>query len=329
MKILIAGFGSIGRRHFKNIIEMKPQAQMALLHHSPRAHEQIEGVDKVFIDLASALDWKPQIVFVCNPAPFHMTTAKAFANIGSDLFIEKPLSVSMDDVNELMAVCEQRKLKAMVGYVLRFSKPLQLIKKYIEDGRVGKVLSFYAHVARYLPQWRPGTDYRQNVTARKDLGGGVVFELSHEFDYARWLVGDVSSVGAMASHVTDFEIDVEDIAEVNLNFINGAIGHIHLDMFDQASHRGCRIVGSHGSLVWENHDGIHQVRLFDGKSQQWQDIFNGPLEPNEMYVNQMNHFFECTNSRVRPCIDLPQGREALRLALAIKQSAQEKRQIGL
>lgn len=329
MKILIAGFGSIGRRHLQNIKQLMPQAQVALMHHSPADHEQPRGTVKAFTDLPSALAWKPQVVFVTNPAPFHISTATAFAKINADLFIEKPLSISMEGTEALTAECDRRKLVCMVGYVLRFSKPLRLLKEWIETGRVGKVLSLYAHVGRYLPQWRQGTDYRRGVSARKDMGGGVVLELSHELDYARWLIGNVSSVGAAAGHITDFEIDVEDIAEVNLHFANGAIGHIHLDMFDHAPHRGCRIIGSRGTLVWENNDGIHSVRLFDGESQQWEDVFEGSLEPNEMYVNQMNHFFECVTSRAASSIDLPQGREALTLALAIQQSVRERKEIEL
>ncbi len=332
-KILVVGLGSIGRRHVRNIKAACEDCLIAVLRqHSKDSNlGDIAGmVSDVFFSEEDALCWRPDAVIISNPAPFHIKTAEVFARHNCHLFIEKPLSVSMEGVDELLFECNNRRLIVMIGYVLRFLAPLRLVKEVLDKGRIGRPLSIYVSVGRFLPKWRSGTDYRKNVSARRDLGGGPVFELSHELDYARWLIGEVDRVSAVIDKVSKLEIDVEDIAEITLRFRNNAIGHVHMDMLDRAGNRGCRIVGEEGTLIWNWQNGRHSVELFSPKSDNWEQLWTvDSIDYNTMFIEQFRHFFNCINNCAEPIVNGNEGRRVLEIILAVKRSAKEGKVIEL
>ena len=229
----------------------------------------------------------------------------------------------------LIQECRKHKIIIMVGYVLRFFRPLQVIKQALKEGKIGKILSIQAAVGRYLPDWRPGMDYRKNVSAREDLGGGVVFELSHELDYVRWLVGEIKEVNAATGRVGNFKIDVEDMAEITIIFKNKALGHIHLDMLDRAMNRGCRILGTEGTIAWNWFaDQSHLVNWYSAQTKVWTPLLpSTPIDYNEMFIEEIQHFFNCVKEKKQPAVSLADGKRIVALALAIKRSAKDGKKI--
>ncbi len=327
MRALIVGLGSIGRRHLSNLRQIEPDASITVWHQHTRADE-VPGADRVVYSLEAALAEQPEIALLAGPAVTHIDTGLALARAGVPLFIEKPLSHTGAGVAELIDLCRQSQLVLMVGYNLRFSEPLRLLQQAASDGRIGQLLGLRAEVGQYLPDWRKDTDYRQGVSARRDLGGGAILELSHELDYARWLMGEVAAVSAQADRVSDLDIDVEDLAEITLRFQSGAIGNVHVDMVQRAVTRTCRIIGTDGTLTW---DAIsNQVRLFEAATQAWCELHPAiTLDRNAMYVAELRHFLDCVAQRTRPLIGGEDGWQVLKIALAAKQSAQEQRVIEL
>lgn len=329
-KVLIVGLGSIGRRHIRTIKSLDEKICIGVLRQRSKSRDigDVKGfVDEIFFSQREALDFKPEAVFVTNPAPFHVSTALAFAQRGCHLFIEKPLSITLQNIDELLAVCKKEKAVLMVGYVLRFFKPLLAIKKAIEQGKIGRILSLQASAGKYLPWWRPKSDYRQNVSARLELGGGVIFELSHELDYLRWLVGEISEVSAFADKISSLDINVEDVAEINLRFRNGSIGHIHLDMVDRAHNRWCRVSGTKGTLWWDASNG-HVTKLFNEKFKNGINLL-GPnsVDYQAMYKEEIKHFFNCIRLKRQPLINGQEGKRIVELALAVKRSARFKKAV--
>jgi predicted dehydrogenase len=331
MKFLIAGFGSIAKRHLRQLKAIDPALDVAVLRQPTSVSDLGEFqalVSRVFLSEAEALAFCPDAVLVTNPSPFHLSTAMAFGRQGSHLFIEKPLSDDLNGVDALEQLVAEKKLVVQVGYVLRFMEPFLAVKKFMDSGRLGKIFSLRAAVGQNLRTWRTGQDYRRSVTASPELGGGVVLELSHELDYALWFLGAASRVGAMTGAVSDLGVTVEDVADIQLGFKSGAVGNIHLDMFDHARNRSCRIVGEKGTLVWSMEDD-YKVRFFDAASQQWTAVWDGRFSYDQMFRAQMEHFIECIRTRQEPRVSLAQGRDALMLALAVKRSARERREVKL
>ncbi|MBP7687326.1 MAG: Gfo/Idh/MocA family oxidoreductase [Thermoflexales bacterium] len=327
MRALLVGLGSIGRRHLSNLRQIEPGASITVWHQHTRA-DVVPGADRVVYSLEAALAEKPEVALIAGPAVTHIETGLALAREGIHLFIEKPLAHDAQQVEALIALCHQSNLIMMVGYNLRFSAPLRVMQQAASDGRIGRLLGLRAEVGQYLPDWRKDTDYRQGVSARRELGGGAILELSHELDYARWLMGEVKTVSAQADRVGDLDIDVEDLAEITLRFQSGAIGQVHVDMLQRAATRVCRLIGTEGTLTW---DAIgNQVRLFEAATQTWSDLHPATsIDRNAMYVAELKHFLECVAQRTPPLIGGEDGWRVLQIALAAKQSAREQRVIEL
>lgn len=331
MKALVVGLGSIAHRHIKNLKTIAPDTKVAVWRqHSKSADLQdLESlVGHVVFDLVEALAWQPEFALITNPASLHIDTGLALARENCHLFIEKPLSNTLDGVDDLLNLCHERALVLMVGYNFRFYRPLQIMQQALVKGRIGRVMAIRAEVGQFLPEWRPGKDYRQSVSARRELGGGVLLELSHELDYVRWLGGEVSAISARIGHLSDLEIDVEDTAEITMQFENSAIGSVHLNMIQRPATRICRVVGTGGTLIW---DGLcHHVRLFSVASNAWSDLQPAnTIDRNEMYIAELRHFLDCIEENSTPIVSGEDGRRVLKMIAAATLSSLKQQVVEL
>jgi predicted dehydrogenase len=324
MRVLIAGLGSIGRRHLANLRSLEPGAEILVWRQHSHDAAVPTGADRVVFRIEDAIAWAPDAALLTGPSTTHIPAALPLAQAGVPLFIEKPISAALDGVDELIAVCQRRSLPLMVGYNLRFHEPLKILRDAVAGGAIGRILSVRAEVGQYLPDWRRGADYRQSVTARGDLGGGVVLELSHELDYARWIAGEVTSVSAFTGKLSDLEIDVEDTAEIILWFACGAIGSIHLDMVQRSPVRICRVIGTGGAIVW---DGISGEVRIDCAGESKIVHPSGASDRNRMYREELVAFLQVVREGGAPVISGDDGRRTLQIALAAKLSARERRVI--
>jgi predicted dehydrogenase len=325
VKILVVGLGSIGRRHIRNLKALDSSCEIIVW----RQHSKTENlgdlaplVHKVVFTLEDALKTKPEIALITNPSPFHIGTAIPLAENNIHLFIEKPISHSLKDVETLIQLCKHQQLVLMVGYHLRFYRPMQELQKALKSGVIGTPLSLRAEAGSFLPDWRPGGDYRREASARENLGGGVILELSHELDYAVWLLGKVQSVNALIAKVSNLEIDVEDLAEITLSFSNGATGQIHLNMFQPTITRSCRIAGSEGMLSWDWNS--HAVELHTSSGKQKPIFPAQTIERDEIYRSELQHFFSAVNKQTEPIVNGEEALNVLKIALAAKQSSRER-----
>ncbi|HJP60615.1 MAG TPA: Gfo/Idh/MocA family oxidoreductase, partial [Gemmatimonadaceae bacterium] len=276
--------------------------------------------------LEKALDWKPAAVLICNPSSMHVPTALTAARAGCHLFIEKPLGTSMEGVSELIAEVENRKLVALVGFSLRFHPGVIALAETARSGAIGEVLYLRAHVGQYLPDWHPWEDYRKSGSSSKELGGGAIFDLIHELDLVRWIGGSVSSVTCTRANVSTLEIETEDLAEIVLSFESGGVGSVHVDYLDRVYTRHCRIVGSEGTVVWDETEG---VRLFEAAAGRWRTIPVPSFERNDIYLDEMRHWLACLNGVDRPRVDIRDGAAVLALALAAHTAAESNRVIDV
>ncbi|MCJ7825335.1 MAG: Gfo/Idh/MocA family oxidoreductase, partial [Anaerolineales bacterium] len=266
MKFMIAGLGSIGRRHLRNLIALGEED--ILLYRSGKGtlpDDELEGYLSE-VDLDSALAHDPDAVIVSNPTALHLDVAIPAAEMGCHLLLEKPISHNLERVDELQAAVERGGGNVLVGYQFRFHPGLQAVKCWLEEGRIGKTTSAHAHWGEYLPDWHPWEDYRSSYSARSDLGGGVVLTLCHPFDYLRWLLGDVESIFGLVGNLADLGLEVEDTADVVLRFESGALGSVHLDYHQRPATHNLEIIGTQGTIHWDNQDGV--TRKYQADSQE-------------------------------------------------------------
>jgi predicted dehydrogenase len=315
MKILIAGLGSIGRRHLHNLLALGEQDILLYRTHLSTLPEADLADLPVETDLAAALAHSPQAVIVSNPTSLHLDVAIPAAEAGCHLLLEKPVSHSLERVDELQAAVKRGGGQVYVGYQFRFHPGLQQVQRLLTEGAIGRPLSVRAHWGEYLPGWHPWEDYRQGYSARADLGGGVIFTLCHPLDYLRWLFGEVVELWAFAGQIGDLELQVEDIAEICLRFSRGLLGSVHLDYNQRPPTHRLEIIGTQGTLQWDNADGA--VRLYRASRGQW-EAFPAPegFERNYLFLAQMRHFLEVASGIATPLCTLEDGIRALQLALA-------------
>ena len=329
MKFLIVGCGSIGTRHLKNLKSISTGEIIAYRTRKKKVKQlENESYVKTYSDLTEALDQNPDAVLVTNPTGLHMQSALAAANQGCHLFIEKPISNTLDGIDEFMNVVKKRKLVVLIGCNLRFHPCLQFIKKLLDEKRIGKVISTRVQMGQYLPDWHPWEDYRNMYSSSEELGGGIILDAIHELDYIRWLLGDISEVFSFSDKLSDLDIDTEDVAEILLRFKSGAIGEVHLDYIQRHPSRSCEIIGDGGSIVWNLNEGT--VKVYTAEKKKW-EVFEQPkgYDMNQTYIDEMTHFISCIEENKETLIGITDGLEVLKIALAAKKSAKKGRVIKI
>ena len=322
MRVLVIGCGSIGKRHIGNLWQLGAKDILAV---DTRA-ERMEEVRKKFgIPTAASLEeswsYQPEAVVIATPTSRHVPLALEAARNGCHIFIEKPLSDNMDNVDRLLEVVHEKRLVTLVGCNLRFHPGIRKVKELLEEGAIGHVVAARVEVGQYLPDWHPSEDYRQMYSAHRELGGGIILDAIHEIDYIRWMLGQVDRVACFAGKLSHLEIDTEDTAAILLRFTSGAIGELHLDYIQRAYSRSCHIIGEEGTIRWDYSEGI--VRWYSAKTRRWENYANPKgWEPNQMYIEEMAHFLRCLSGEEKTLVDIIEARRVLEVALAVKRAVQ-------
>ena len=196
-----------------------------------------------------------------------------------------------------------------------------IIKEFLDNGAIGKVLFLRASVGYYLPYWRPDEDYREGYGSKQTLGGGIVLDASHEIDYVQYLLGGVSEVFSVCRKLSALETDTEDFAEIIMHFNSGAYAQVHLDYLQSNYRRNCEIVGDAGMLLWDiNERQIRQYGLNDNEYRVCYEGLNANI--NDMYVEEVKHFFACIESGTKPLIGLREGKRVQEIIAMIKKSSE-------
>lgn len=321
MKILIAGYGSIGKRHFDNLRALGVKDFVFLRSNNSKLDTSELAEYPVEHTVAAALAHEPNAVVVANPTALHLDVAIPAAAQGCSLLLEKPLSHSMERIHELQAAVAASGSRVLVGFQWRFHPTLQIAAEILRSGQLGRVLSARAHWGEYLPNWHPYEDYRQGYSARADLGGGVVLTLCHPFDYLRWLLGEATGLWATLAHSDELEIAVEDQAEIGLEFANGALASVHLDYVQQPPSHTLQIVCTQGRLEWDA--GTGTLLQIDARGEQREFAPEAGFERNHLFIAQTRHFLEVVQGVAQPLCTLQDGVRALEIALAAHQAHQE------
>jgi len=320
MKFLIAGFGSIGRRHFRNLKALGYND--IVLYRTGKSTLDLSELEDIPVEysLEAALKHQPDAVIVANPTANHLEVALEAARHGCHLFLEKPISHNLDGINELVKIVAKNRLQVLVGYQFRYHPGLQYIKQVMDDGTVGRPLSFRSEWGEYLPGWHPWEDYRKSYTSLKGLGGGVVLTLSHPIDYLHWLFGGISDLWAYCGKISDLEIEVEDFTEAGLRFETGVTGSLHLDYFQRPAVHKLEIVTADGKISWDNADG--KVHVYDAVKDQ-RRVFELPagFERNDLFLTQTRHFIDIIEGNGTTACSLEDGIYALKTALGIYQAS--------
>lgn len=315
-RVLIVGLGSIGKRHVRIVRELFPKINITVLRHN-QCDENNTGVDSCVTTIEDAIDRKPQVAIIANPATMHLEVAMQLAKNNIHLLIEKPIAISSQGVQELINLCEQKQLVLMTAYNLRFMPSLMELQKQLQKNKIGRIFSIKSEVGQNLPSWRPDQDYRKSVSAQKKLGGGVLSELSHEIDYISWIFGPIEWVKSHISKVSNLEVDVEDNANIILGF-GGKLDKefsatLNMDFIRQDITRMCTVIGELGTLRWNGVLGT--LHLYTEETHKWKLLFSSLTERDYTYKEEFKHFISSIESKKTTLIS---GTDGLNVILAIE-----------
>lgn len=288
MRAAVIGLGNIAKRHRGNLKQMFPEVEVITMSASGRLpSELICNSDCIASNIQSIIDYNVDMAIIASPASFHSMHAIPLIEAGIPVLIEKPVSTNIEDAKAIVRAKNKYQVNAGVGYCLKYLSSALFVKKFIESGRAGKILNANIEIGQYLPDWRPNTDYKQSVSAVQSLGGGALFELSHEIDYAQWLFGKLSVEHAVIRNTGELGIEVEDVADILATSESGCVVSLHLDFLQRQASRKCKIIFSRGALVWDLIK--NQVVWYDETGESV--LFSDELwDKNKMYLNMLSDF---------------------------------------
>jgi len=344
MKILVAGLGSIGQRHVRNLRALLGDG-VEILAYRARGLAQVitdtmtiepdRQVDahyhlRTFDCLEAAFAERPVAVLVCNPTSLHIPTALMAVRAGCHVLIEKPLSDSNEGIEELIGLVERQGLVAAVGYQLRFHPALQRLRALLCTRVVGRVVAVRAEMGEFLPDAHPYEDYRQSYAARGDLGGGVILCYSHEFDYLCWLFGMPRRVFTVGGRLGNLAIEVEDTAHTSMECrVDGRPIAVHLQQtfLQRPRSRTCEVIGEAGTIRVDLNAPTLTVTAVDGSTTERQ-TFDG-FQRNQLFVDEMKAFLAAIAGEGAGLVPIRQAAQSLRVALAARESLGSGRVVEL
>jgi len=233
----------------------------------------------------------------------------------------------LERVDELRDAVQRGGARVLVGFQFRFHPTLSRAARLLAGGAIGRPQAVRAHWGEYLPDWHPWEDFRQGYAARADLGGGVILTLCHPFDYLRMLLGEITALNAFASYGGGLDLPVEETAEVGLRFQSGVVGSVHLNYLQRPPAHHLEIIGSQGTLRWNNADGALSVYRADSGGEGgsgWQtELPPEGFERNTLFMDEMRNFLAVVRGEAQPVCTLEDGIRALEIALLARGSAQD------
>ncbi len=317
--VLIVGVGSIGERHLR-CFGHTDRAELSICEINDSLRQQIAerySVSRAVRNLDEVLDEPPDAAVICTPAHLHVQMAIALAEAGVHLLIEKPLSTSLIDIDQLRVAAAKKHLTVAVAYVHRVNPTLAQMREAIRSGRFGSPIQLVAVGGQHFPHYRPA--YRDIYYNNRATGGGAIQDgLTHIINAAEWLVGPVTKVAADADHQVLEGVDVEDTVHVIARH-----GHVQASYcFNQhqaPNESTISVICERGTVRFEGHR--HRWRWVTEPEQPWHNEVAQPVERDEFFNRQAHMFLDAIQHGSPVACTMDEAEQTLRVNLAIVKAA--------
>jgi predicted dehydrogenase/RimJ/RimL family protein N-acetyltransferase len=321
MRIAVIGQGSSGRRHAAIVLELGHEAVV----YDPSPDALAPDGALVAASARECLTGADAAI-VASPSVEHPADAREAIELSVPVLVEKPLALDGARAAELDCLARERGVMLSVAMNLREHAGVRALATRLAQGAIGTVLRACAWCGSWLPGWRAGSDYRRSYSARAELGGGVLLDVAvHELDYLLRLVGPAVSVSALANRVSTLKLDVEDVALIAMELTSGAIAEVTVDYLDRAYTRGCRIVGSDGTLHWSWEE--QRLVEYDASGACTQQTLAGDVSAS--YREQLQRFLTAVSTGGPAPVPATEAREVLAVLDAARASARDGRRVAL
>lgn len=302
---LIVGRGSAARRHVEIVRKVTPSICLAFIRGSC-PQDLIQPADILVDDVCELTGFELKFAIIATQAPLHLQYLEILSKFKFHILVEKPLCESTIEAGRLRALLNHTSSTIQVGFNLRYSDIISTTKKLLVERSLGNLISAHIEVGQNLRGWRKGVDYRNSVSAKNELGGGVLLELSHELDYAQYLFGEVFWAAGWAGKYSDLDIDTEDTAKLLLVF-GEALNHLgfstksteflcslSLDFVRTDSTRTCTIIGEDATLLVNLLDGT--ISKYRVSEKDWTQLYESPHTLSDTFSAQWTDFLLRSNN---------------------------------
>ena len=314
-RVLLIGKGSIAERHKKAVLSVFPSADIV--------HVGTREMDNPLDDNDGGVFFRGVNPFtfavVASPASHHAKHVLMAGEIGVPVLVEKPLTNSLSQAIELAQSLDFRQIPVQIAYVLRHSEGFRIFREQLINIGVSDIRQVSSVCHSYLPHWRPEKDYKMSVSAIADLGGGVLREVSHEFDYLLSLFGSITVNSAVLSKHPDLDSGVETKMQLDGQLTNGAKVNVGLDMFQKEAERWCEVEWTDGTrLRW---DVLANSVLLSKNSQTIQQ-WSSEEDRDDWFKKQIQAFIDALEAKEKPNPSIDDGVEVMKLIDEIEACAE-------
>ncbi|MDD4850552.1 MAG: gfo/Idh/MocA family oxidoreductase [Gemmiger sp.] len=285
MKALFIGLGSIGTRHLQNLVAVCAEKGIPLVADALRSDATrplrpgVAALLHAQMTDPAALAADYDVAFITNPTSLHAAALGWVRGRAATLFIEKPIfdEAGVDTALSTLLAPGQ---KAYVAAPMRWCGTMLALKKALPAYR-----PYCARVicSSYLPDWRPGVDYRTVYSAHRAMGGGVTIDLIHEWDYLVELFGMPEKIYNFKGQYSELEVDSDDVSVYIARYPH-LLAEVHLDYFGRGYRRSIELFCRDGSLLADF--GAGTLTLPGGETRHY------PEEVNARYLREMAYFVE-------------------------------------
>lgn len=304
MKILIVGLGSIAKKHIEALQILKVDTKIYALRSNPNTETEESIVNIYNLDEVNIMF---DFAIISNPTHLHYQFIEKLAKKGIPLFIEKPSIHSLNNAEKLVAIIEDKKIVTYVACNLRFHPCLTFLKNKIDTESL-RINELNVYCGSYLPDWRPGKNFKEIYSAHTSMGGGVHLDLFHELDYTAWLFGLPNNFKSILRNISSLEIDAVDYANYSLLY-DTFTANIVLNYYRRKPKREIEI-------VLEGDTWLVDLIKNEIKNDAGEYLFKAvDFNVKDTYLLQLDYFIGCLKNKNLPMNSLKESIEILKICL--------------
>jgi len=303
MRVLIVGLGSIARKHIAALKTIEPTVQLIAYRHSVES-VQVEGIQNIY-SLDNLDGSKFDFFIISNPTAQHKETLNSLIKYRKPIFLEKPLHSSLT-IKPLIEKINSLDIQTYVACNMRFLESIKYARDIIKRNEMGQLNEVNVYCGSYLPDWRPGSDFRRSYSADSDMGGGVHLDLIHELDYIYWIFGYPNNIHRHFKSQSSLKIEAIDYANYLLEY-EGFCANIVLNYFRKYPKRTLEMVFDKGTIhvdllanTVENDEGL---------------LFSTDKRTSDTYLSQIQYFIGCVRNKEKTMNTVNDAYNVLKICL--------------
>jgi predicted dehydrogenase len=282
MKALIVGYGSMGRRRIRLLQQLVEGIEIICVDSNPERKKQAtESGLKVFDNLSTAIEEKPDIAFVCTSPGHHSEIILTLVNAEINVFTE--LNLISDDYDRIISTIQEKEVTVFMSSTMLYNKQIQKIDELVKS--TNKPVTYIYHIGQYLPDWHPWESYKDFFIGKKETNG-VREILAIQLPWIINTFGKISKVNTNAQRCTKLDIDFNDSIVSNFMHENGNIGVFVADTVSRKATTSLEVIGEDLHIIWHGHNDDLQVYNIETKELETISMYEN-IEHREGYADNI------------------------------------------